>query len=133
MMLTFTKRALRGLFSFALAQLQKQQRRRALPTKPAVVRQPPTILDLSPVKQEPLQVAEQTAIAMVPPPAAPAPPAPDRAALVEGLLDEAWAQGLRTYPQLIKYVELQTGTGCSRRSVVRWKQSHGLRSVAQAA
>jgi len=104
------------------------------------VRQPSVTLNLSPVEQETLQVAEHTAIAMVPPSAAPAapapapltpePPAPDRAALVEGLLDEAWAQGLRTYPQLIKYVELQTGTGCSRRAIARWKTARNLGEAA---
>lgn len=51
---------------------------------------------------------------------------PGRTALVEALLDEAWSQGLRTYAQLIKYVELQTGTGCSKKTVSAWKKSRRL-------
>lgn len=47
------------------------------------------------------------------------PPQIDRATLVEALLDEACFQGIRTYPQLIQYVELQTGKGCSRRTISR--------------
>ncbi len=52
--------------------------------------------------------------------------APGRTALVEALLCEAWSQGLRTYAQLIKYVELQTGTGCSKKTVSAWKKSRRL-------
>ncbi|MGI0488534.1 hypothetical protein ACN4EK_24250 [Pantanalinema rosaneae CENA516] len=54
----------------------------------------------------------------------------DRATLVEALLDEAWSRGIRTYPQLIQYVELQTGTGCSRRTISRWKTARQLNAEA---
>lgn len=58
------------------------------------------------------------------------PPPIDRATLVEALLDEAWSRGIRTYPQLIQYVELQTGTGCSRRTISRWKTARQLTAEA---
>jgi len=54
----------------------------------------------------------------------------NRTLVVEGLLDEAWQQGLRTYAQLIKYVELNTGKGCSKRAVSSWKRSRRLDSTA---
>ncbi|MDX2241414.1 MAG: hypothetical protein NW224_12080 [Leptolyngbyaceae cyanobacterium bins.302] len=54
----------------------------------------------------------------------------NRKQLVEGLLDEAWQQGLRTYAQLMKYVELQTGQSCSKRVVSGWKQSRQLTEAA---
>jgi len=59
--------------------------------------------------------------------------APGRVAIVEALLDEAWQQGLRTYAQLIKYVELQTGKGCSKKTVSAWKKSRQLDRVDIAA
>lgn len=59
--------------------------------------------------------------------------APSRALVVEALLDEAWQQGLRTYAQLIKYVELQTGKGCSKKTVSAWKKSRQLDRVDIAA
>lgn len=50
----------------------------------------------------------------------------DRARLVEAALDEAWGNGLKTYPVLIKFVELKTGKGCSRRTIAAWKKSRKL-------
>lgn len=61
-----------------------------------------------------------------------APAALTRGQLVEGLLDEAWQQGLRTYAQLMKYIELQTGKACSKRVVSAWKKSRQL-TEAEAA
>lgn len=61
-----------------------------------------------------------------------APAALTRGQLVEGLLDEAWQQGLRTYAQLMKYIELQTGKACSKRVVSAWKKSR-QRTEAEAA
>jgi hypothetical protein len=61
-----------------------------------------------------------------------APAALTRGQLVEGLLDEGWQQGLRTYAQLMKYIELQTGTACSKRVVSAWKKSR-QRTEAEAA
>jgi hypothetical protein len=58
------------------------------------------------------------------------PKTPDRAQLVEALLDEAWAQGLRTYPQLIQYVETASGKGCSKRKIASWKKSRKLVEAA---
>lgn len=60
------------------------------------------------------------------------PAALTRGQLVEGLLDEAWQQGLRTYAQLMKYIELQTGKACSKRVVSAWKKSR-QRTEAEAA
>lgn len=51
---------------------------------------------------------------------------PNRATLVSALLDEAWVQGRRTYPQLIDYVREQSGTGCRRQTIKDWKVSRGL-------
>jgi hypothetical protein len=77
--------------------------------------------------------AEPSPVALPALPAnAPASVAGDRHTLVQGLLDEAWAQGLRTYPQLIKYIELQTGTACSRRAIANWKKARGLMDVDAA-
>lgn len=53
-----------------------------------------------------------------------------RGELVQSLLDEAWSQGLRTYAQLMKYVELQTGTACSKKVVSAWKKSRFPEMVA---
>lgn len=50
----------------------------------------------------------------------------NRAELVMALLDEAWGQGVTTYPQLIAYVAAHSGTGCSKRVVARWKRQRGL-------
>jgi hypothetical protein len=49
-----------------------------------------------------------------------------RGQLIEALLDEAYAQGITTYPKLIAYITEQTGTGCSRRAIAAWKKSRGL-------
>lgn len=57
-------------------------------------------------------------------------PSVDRKTLILASLDEAWSQGLRTYAQLIKYVELQTGKGCSKRVVSDWKKVRKLTEVA---
>jgi len=57
----------------------------------------------------------------------------ERQALVRGLLDEAWAQGMRTYPQLIGYVQEQTGTACGRRMVAAWKKDRKLTDASTAA
>ena len=59
--------------------------------------------------------------------------APGRAAIVEALLDEAWMQGLRTYAQLIKYVQLASGQGCSKKTVSAWKKSRKLDQVEAVA
>ncbi len=61
------------------------------------------------------------------------PDSTDRQALVRGLLDEAWAQGMRTYPQLIGYVQEQTGTACGRRMVAAWKKDRKLTDASTAA
>lgn len=50
----------------------------------------------------------------------------NRAALVEALLDEAWFQGLTTYPQLISYVKTHSGKSCSKRAIANWKRKRGL-------
>jgi hypothetical protein len=57
----------------------------------------------------------------------------DRKSVVEGLLDEAWQQGLTTYAQLIGYVETHTGKGCSKRVISAWKKARKLDEVAAAA
>lgn len=59
--------------------------------------------------------------------------APSRALVVEALLDEAWQQGLRTYAQLIKYVQLASGQGCSKKTVSAWKKSRKLDQVEAVA
>ena len=59
--------------------------------------------------------------------------APGRAQIVEALLDEAWMQGLRTYAQLIKYVQLASGQGCSKKTVSAWKKSRKLDQVEAVA
>lgn len=59
--------------------------------------------------------------------------APSRALVVEALLDEAWMQGLRTYAQLIKYVQLASGQGCSKKTVSAWKKSRKLDQVEAVA
>lgn len=72
----------------------------------------PTISDQAEAEQPPAEVAT------------------NRKQLVEGLLDEAWQQGLRTYAQLMKYIELQTGKSCSKRVISGWKQSRQLTEAA---
>lgn len=47
----------------------------------------------------------------------------DRSRQVTELLDEAAAQGLSTYPQLMEYVKERTGTSCSRRTISNWKKA----------
>jgi hypothetical protein len=94
-----------------------------LPPAPTVT---VTAVTLTPTEQEAIAVAEATAIQMSPTVPVPERPQQDRSLLVEGLLDEAHAQGLKTYPQLMGYVERQTGESCSRRAIARWKKSRGL-------
>ncbi|OLP20090.1 hypothetical protein BST81_02305 [Leptolyngbya sp. 'hensonii'] len=55
---------------------------------------------------------------------------PNRRVQVESLLDAAWEQGLRTYPQLLRYVELSTGEACSRKTIANWKKQRGLSAAA---
>jgi hypothetical protein len=143
----------------AQAVATRQQRHKALPVgkpMPALAKRPVDVLsipfpdDLTATEMESIQVAEQTSAAMIPSSDTitdlqqmfDSQPAPsddlnlsqtNRTALVEALLDEAWQQGLRTYPQLMKYVELQSGTGCSRRAIARWKTARNLTDEAQAA
>ncbi|NJL22874.1 MAG: hypothetical protein HC895_21915 [Leptolyngbyaceae cyanobacterium SM1_3_5] len=56
-----------------------------------------------------------------------------RAQLVEALLDEAWTRGKSTYSDLIDYVKLHSGKGCSRRTVAAWKESRKLNGDSEAA
>ncbi len=53
-----------------------------------------------------------------------------RSQLVEGLLDEAWQQGITTYAAMMGYVESQTGKGCSKRVVSAWKKARHLAAAA---
>jgi hypothetical protein len=85
---------------------------------------------LSPTERELVTVAETAAQLMV----VEQKPRRERAALVDGLLDEAWSQGLTTYPELIAYVKANTGEACSRRAIANWKRKRGLLDqVEQAA
>lgn len=56
------------------------------------------------------------------------PPQMSRADLVTALLDEAWTRGKSSYAELIDYVKQQSGTGCSRRAIARWKEARKLDS-----
>jgi hypothetical protein len=90
-----------------------------IPDRPAVSHQP-----IEPVHQpiEPVSTPDR-------PPADSSPtehPPQSRSQLVMSLLDEAWGQGMTTYPQLIAYVAAQTGTGCSKRVVAQWKRERKL-------
>lgn len=89
----------------------------------------PSIEVLSPTEQEMVRVAEATAQLIV----VEQKPRRERAALVVGLLDEAWSQGLTTYPQLIAYVKEHTGEACSRRAIANWKRERRLLEPCQAA
>lgn len=79
-----------------------------------------TPVPLSPVEQEMVAVAEQAA-AMIEPQTR-----NQRALVVTALLDEAWSQGLTTYPKLLEYVKERTGEACSRRAIANWKRERGL-------
>lgn len=92
---------------------------------------------LTPTEQETLQVSEAVSQQMVeccreheaesllePSPTLQSPQS--RSQLVMSLLDEAWGQGMTTYPQLIAYVAAQSGTGCSKRVVAQWKRERKL-------
>lgn len=92
---------------------------------------------LTPTEQETLQVSEQVSCQMVgqidlsyetqdTQDDETGQPELTRRQLIEALLDEAWGCGLKTYPQLITYVEEQSGTGCSRRAIAAWKKERGL-------
>jgi hypothetical protein len=50
----------------------------------------------------------------------------NRSERVMALLDEAWSQGLTTYPLMIAYVKDHSGQGCSKRVVANWKRERGL-------
>jgi hypothetical protein len=50
-----------------------------------------------------------------------------RSATVETVLRTAWAEGQYRYSELIETVRQQTGQGCSRRAIARFKRVHGLR------
>lgn len=56
--------------------------------------------------------------------------APTRREVVERLLDEAWQQGLTTYPALMDYITEKTGEGCSRRTISEWKKHRGITKAA---
>jgi hypothetical protein len=42
---------------------------------------------------------------------------------LELVLAEAWAAGSRTYSQLLEWVRLKTGKGCSHRAIARFRKS----------
>jgi hypothetical protein len=74
----------------------------------------------------PLEVEPDSGL-VEPEPAAVELPIPlNRAALVEALLDEAWFQGLTTYPQLMLYVKTHSEKSCSKRAIANWKRKRGL-------
>lgn len=91
---------------------------------------------LTPTEQETLQLSEQISCQMAELNNSshstegtldqPVQPEMSRSELVMALLDEAWERGITTYPQLIAYVAEQSGTGCSKRVVARWKRQRGL-------
>lgn len=60
-------------------------------------------------------------------------PFSDRIVAVEALLDEAYAQGRRTYAELIGYVEEKSSGGCSKRNVSDWKKERGIAQRKGAA
>jgi ribosomal protein S10 len=118
------------------------------PITPLPVELPVEPSTLTPTERETLQVSEAVSQQMVEPihlpipipsvstedsPSAEQPPQSrwsttrhSRTQLVMSLLDEAWGQGMTTYPQLIAYVAAQSGTGCSKRVVAQWKRERGL-------
>jgi hypothetical protein len=49
-----------------------------------------------------------------------------RTATVETVLSTAWSSGQYRYSDLIETVRDQTGRGCSRRAIARFKRSQGL-------
>ncbi|NJL56515.1 hypothetical protein HC928_16085 [bacterium] len=97
-----------------------------------VVAEPSTPPTVACCFAETARVAPETVETVTPVETAPVAAAQPRGLLVQALLDEAYAQGLRTYPQLIKYVELATGKGCSRRAVATWKASRKLAEESAA-
>lgn len=56
-----------------------------------------------------------------------------RRELVEGLLDEAWQQGITSYTALTKYVKDQSGTACSKKVISAWKKARQLNQSEAAA
>ncbi|MBW4474690.1 MAG: hypothetical protein KME45_30580 [Stenomitos rutilans HA7619-LM2] len=92
----------------------------ALPPAGKTVTVETTTVPLSPVERELVAVAEQAA-AMVE-----SQNRNQRSLVVTALLDEAWSQGLTTYPQLLEYVKAHTGEACSRRAIANWKRQRGL-------
>jgi hypothetical protein len=113
---------------------------RSTPITPLPVELPVESSTLTPTERETLQVSEAVSQQMVEPIHLPIPipnaPTEDsspteqislsRSQLVMSLLDEAWGQGMTTYPQLIAYVAAQSGTGCSKRVVAQWKRERKL-------
>jgi len=103
---------LRSIFRLTKATLRQVKTLKALPASSATV-------DVVPYPVEPFCLAQLPSVS--------APhPSRSRRELVEALLDEAHAQGHKTYPQLISYVATQSGTPCSRRTVSNWKRSRKL-------
>jgi len=49
-----------------------------------------------------------------------------RTSILYQLFALAWKQGLRKYAEIIEFVKQETGTGCSRRPIARWKKEQGL-------
>ena len=98
----------------------------AQPVKPRAIAPSQTHL----VEPQAVAPSQRQTIAALP---AKVPNSTERQALVRGLLDEAWAQGMRTYPQLIGYVQEQTGTACGRRMVAAWKKDRKLTDASTAA
>lgn len=112
----------------------------ATPIAPQLVEPPVEPPTLTLTERETLQVSEAVSQQMVEPIHLPI-PIPNvptevsfpteqlplsRSQLVMSLLDEAWGQGMTTYPQLIAYVAQQSGTGCSKRVVAQWKRERKL-------
>jgi hypothetical protein len=83
----------------------------------------PEILAVAPLQKEPTSTEAEQSSAASP---------SDRKSVVEGLLDEAWQQGLTTYAQLIGYVEAHTGKGCSKRVISAWKKARKLDEAVAA-
>ncbi len=58
--------------------------------------------------------------------------ASSRGQLVEQHLNQAWADGFRTYEQLMNYVELATGKACSKKVISAWKKARKLDEATAA-
>jgi hypothetical protein len=83
--------------------------------------------DLEPITPEFLAlISEPATEAILQTEEAAAPPKLSRGELVQSLLDEAWQQGFTTYKNLAQYVELQSGTACSKKVISAWKKERGL-------